>query len=257
MEPMSDIRSYRKRSSSKEPSSVCRARTSHIGRVAFGEDYSGQRQSQLVKEQKAAAANLKKEVGQMSFRFRDPFARETFRSQIALYAEAVSETTKIRRLHSIRVVPRTRSVFQNCVAFNKWNKAEQLAFLRQLWIRRQVLWDYNQTEVNSAAKLIRKLRHRFGGTSQPEKYRMEAKCRRRKPGESLQHLHSDIRCLTALAFPKLATLICAYKEALNVEMWQQSVKEQSTSGRRPSQDRAHRSDTTKKRKIRTNFLARN
>jgi len=118
------------------------------------------------------------------------------------------------------------------------------------------LWDYNEADVNSVSKLIWKLRHRFGSTSQLEKYQMEAKCRCRKPSESLQHLHSDLCCLTALAFPKLEDkarkmmacdyfvdalndpmlelkirekapqcLDAAYKEALNLEMWQQSIKE--------------------------------
>ena len=58
--------------------------------------------------------------------------------------------------------------FQNCTAFNKWSKMEQLAFLRGALDKQaaQVLWDYNEQEVNSVTKLIRKLR-RFGGASQP------------------------------------------------------------------------------------------
>ena len=43
-------------------------------------------------------------------------------------------------------------------------------------------------------------------------------------------------------------LDAAYKEALYLKMWQQSVKEQSISGQTPPQDRAHRGNTTKKRK---------
>jgi len=40
----------------------------------------------------------------------------------------------------------------------------------------------------------------------------------------------------------------AYKEALNLEMWQQSVKEQSTSGQAQLADQTRRSSTTKKEK---------
>ena len=47
------------------------------------------------------------------------------------------------------------------------------------------------------------LRERFGGTNQADKYRLEVKNRRRKLGESLRSLHSDIRKLVALAFPHL------------------------------------------------------
>jgi len=65
------------------------------------------------------------------------------------------------------------------------------------------LWDYNAEEVDTDSKLVRKLRKRFDGATQAEKCRGEAKCRRRKPGESLRALHSDFCRLTALAFPKL------------------------------------------------------
>jgi len=51
--------------------------------------------------------------------------------------------------------------------------------------------------------LIRVLTKRFGKTEQAEKYRLEVKYRRRKPGESLRTLHAEIRKLVALAFPKL------------------------------------------------------
>jgi len=48
-----------------------------------------------------------------------------------------------------------------------------------------------------------------------DKYRIEARNRRRKPGESLRGLHSDIRRLIALAFPNLdqyhrETIACDY-----------------------------------------------
>jgi len=53
----------------------------------------------------------------------------------------------------------------------------ELSFLEELWTRKQVrLWDYNDEEVNSVTiKFTRKLRQRFGGTSQPDTYRTEAK----------------------------------------------------------------------------------
>jgi len=95
--------------------------------------------------------------------------------------------------------------FQNCSAFNKWTKAEKLVYLRGALEKEagQVLWDYNAEKTNSAKKLIQVLKERFGGANQEDKYRIEVKNRRRKPGEPLRSLHSDIRKLVALAFPKL------------------------------------------------------
>ena len=48
-----------------------------------------------------------------------------------------------------------------------------------------------------------RLQKRFGGVRQADKYRMGVKRRRRKAGEPLRTLHSDIRRLTALAFPDI------------------------------------------------------
>jgi len=72
----------------------------------------------------------------------------------------------------------------------------------------QVLWDYSKVEVDTVAKLIAKLQQRFGDSMQPEKCRVKLKSCRRQPGETLQHLHSDICHLTALAFPKLEDPVC-------------------------------------------------
>ena len=95
--------------------------------------------------------------------------------------------------------------FQNCASFNRWTQNEQLFFLRGSLEKEagQVLWDYSSEKTDSAKKLIKVLRERFGGTNQADKYRLEVKNRRRKPGESLRSLHSDIRKLFALAFPHL------------------------------------------------------
>ena len=95
--------------------------------------------------------------------------------------------------------------FQNCASFNRWTQNEQLVFLRGSLEKEagQVLWDYSSEKIDSAKKLVEVLRERFGGTNQADKYRLEVKNRRRKHGESLRSLHSDIRKLVALAFPHL------------------------------------------------------
>ena len=67
----------------------------------------------------------------------------------------------------------------------------------------QVLWDYGAEVTNSLKKLTKTLKERYGGTNQADKFRIEVRHRRRKNGETLQSLHSDIRRLAALTFPEL------------------------------------------------------
>ena len=95
--------------------------------------------------------------------------------------------------------------FQNCCSYNRWTKTEQLVYLRGSLEKEagQVLWDYSTEVTNSLKKLTVTLKERFGGTNQADKFRMEVRHRRRKNGETLQSLHSDIRRLAALAFPEL------------------------------------------------------
>ena len=95
--------------------------------------------------------------------------------------------------------------FQNCSVYNRWTKTEQLAYLRASLQKEagQVLRDYVSEVTNSRKKLTKMLKERFGETNQADKYRIEVRNRRRKTGESLQSLHSDIRKLVALVFPEL------------------------------------------------------
>ena len=59
--------------------------------------------------------------------------------------------------------------FQNCATFSEWNEEAQLAFLRRALDQNavQILWDYSKEEVNTVAKLTKKLCQRFGDASQP------------------------------------------------------------------------------------------
>jgi len=65
------------------------------------------------------------------------------------------------------------------------------------------LWDSDATATSSLEKLTALLRSRYSGSRQADKYRMELRLRRRRPGESLSALHQDIRRLMALAHPTL------------------------------------------------------
>ena len=66
--------------------------------------------------------------------------------------------------------------------------------------------DYGDEVTESLSKVTKTLKKRFGGPKdliQADKHRTEIRNRRRKSGEKLQSLHSDIRRLAALAFPTL------------------------------------------------------
>ena len=107
--------------------------------------------------------------------------------------------------------------FKNCAQYNRWTKTEELAYLRGSLEKEagQVLWDYGPEVTASLKKLTAILKDRFGGSHMADKYRMEARNRRQRPDESLRALHTDLRRLTALAFPDLnhqhrETIACDY-----------------------------------------------
>jgi len=66
-----------------------------------------------------------------------------------------------------------------------------------------VLWDYGEEVTESLSGLTKTLKMRFGGKAFADKHRIEIRNRRRKPDETLQSLHIDIRRLAALAFPSM------------------------------------------------------
>jgi len=101
-----------------------------------------------------------------------------------------------------------------------------------------------------------KIRQRFGESTQPERCKLELKNRRRRPAESLQNLHANIRHLAILPFPQLENTVrevvaCHYfidaldnptlelalrerlvkhpdialTEALKLELWQERLAE--------------------------------
>jgi len=56
---------------------------------------------------------------------------------------------------------------------------------------------------NSSAEIIDLLKDQHGSDNQKERFWMELKARRRKPGESLQTLYQDVKRLMCFASPKL------------------------------------------------------
>jgi len=55
--------------------------------------------------------------------------------------------------------------------------------------------------MDSYKELVRTLKGRFGGVNQWNNFRMEIRSRRRKNGESLHSLHSDVQRLLPWSFP--------------------------------------------------------
>ena len=56
-------------------------------------------------------------------------------------------------------------------------------------------------------KLTKVLKGRYGWKTQVDKYKMELKARRRNKDETLEELHTDIRRLAVLTFPKMGKQI--------------------------------------------------
>jgi len=66
-----------------------------------------------------------------------------------------------------------------------------------------VLWDYGKEVTESLSALTKTLKMRFGGKAFADRHRIEIRNRRRKPDETVQSLHVDIRRLASLAFPSM------------------------------------------------------
>ena len=64
----------------------------------------------------------------------------------------------------------------------------------------QILWD-PANKGASTDEIIQLLRNRFGNTNQAERFRAELRTRRRAPGETLQHLYTEVARLISLAYP--------------------------------------------------------
>jgi len=90
--------------------------------------------------------------------------------------------------------------FENCCAYNGWNKVDKAAHLR--WslsgTAAQLLWG---TEDATYDQLVEKLKNRFGGKGMEEKFQNELRCRRRARNETLRELAQDVQRLMALAYP--------------------------------------------------------
>ena len=96
------------------------------------------------------------------------------------------------------------SRFENCSEYFGWNEKDKLFQLKNSLIEAA---GFVVSEIGSCAKLceiIQLLKLRFGNENQMERFRAELKSRRRKPGESLQHLFQDLCRLKTLAFGKTA-----------------------------------------------------
>ena len=117
-----------------------------------------------------------------------------------MYSVAATEThpkaTEIRRDHFVRDV--RGAIPELCVLQQVDENRSSLEKEAG-----QVLWDYGTEVTCSLKQLTKTLKKRFGGVYQADKFRIEVRNQRRKEGEAVASLHSDIRRLTALAFPDI------------------------------------------------------
>jgi len=63
-----------------------------------------------------------------------------------------------------------------------------------------VLWDCDPSITSSLSKLTQLLKSRLGRAVRADKFRMVLRSRVRKPGETLEKLHQDVRRCMVLAF---------------------------------------------------------
>ena len=94
------------------------------------------------------------------------------------------------------------SKFQNCVDYFGWNRKDQLFQMKNALVDAAGLV-VNEVDVDATlSDIIKLLKMRFGNEHQSERFRVEMKSRRRKPGETLQTLYTDLCRLKFLAFGK-------------------------------------------------------
>ena len=90
--------------------------------------------------------------------------------------------------------------FDSCARYNEWNSRDKTAHLKASLTGPAglLLWESDDMTYE---QLVEKLRRRYGSREQQEKFRVELRYRRRKPGESLQELVQDVERLITLAYP--------------------------------------------------------
>ena len=95
--------------------------------------------------------------------------------------------------------------FCNCVKHNKWNRQQQLAYLRSALEGEtaSILLDYGDEVTGSLTQLSATLKKRFDGKALADKYRIEIRNWKRRPKKTLQALHANIRRMAALYFPSV------------------------------------------------------
>jgi hypothetical protein len=93
--------------------------------------------------------------------------------------------------------------FAICAEYNNWSTIDRAAQLKCCLMGQagQLLWETGEPDKLSYEALVSKLKTRFGSTGQRERFLVELRTKRRKPGEALTTLHTDIRRLMAVAYP--------------------------------------------------------
>ena len=151
MEPMSNIWSYRKRSTSKEPNSVCQTSASRRS-IRVRRQLQSAESDYSPSHSRSQSSSKESDSSEMEPTPQKKLVKCLFDSEIS----SLEKQSGARLLYMQRKYlkpPKFDSStafdwflvqFHNCTTFNKWNKAEQLAFLRGTLDKEaaHVLWDY-------------------------------------------------------------------------------------------------------------------
>ena len=97
--------------------------------------------------------------------------------------------------------------FESLASYNGWDQLDRAAHLKASLIdgAASLLW---QVQDASYQEVVNKLRCRYGTHEQQEKFRLELRTRKRKPGDKVQELSQDIERLVSLAFPEAGSETC-------------------------------------------------
>jgi hypothetical protein len=93
--------------------------------------------------------------------------------------------------------------FMNAASYNGWNKIDQLAHMKASLqgAAANVLWDTSADKTDTIDHLTSILHTRLGTMGMAERFSIDLRSKRRKPGETIQQLHLEVQRLASLAFP--------------------------------------------------------
>jgi len=117
---------------------------------------------------------------------------------------------------------------ENCAKYYEWSDCERICHLKAALhgTAAQLLWQL--ADDVTEGQIVDILRRLYGDICQQERYSVELNTRRRREGESLQNLASDIRRLMFLSYPgesgSFLTLSAVMYFFLLLTMWRLELR---------------------------------